>query len=149
MQERATLFGLGIFWARFTTGWDDTLLTWADQARRQPNSAQVWTSSAGVQQPMPAWTALSEQQRLLLQVLAGLPADSVPLAALSAALVTKAKASHTQHLLAQHALQNCTSVWQQPQLSAEEQMLHVRWKLEDWAAACVQIAEKHSTQRQG
>ena len=141
------LFGFGIFWLRFVTGWDDTLLEWARLAQASPEKALTWTSSAGLQRAMPAWQAVGTQHRLLLQALGGELPESVPLAALSSDYVAKAQASHTEYLLVHHALQNASTWRQRNRLSTRDGRLHARWKLEDWAAACVRIAEKHQARK--
>lgn len=131
---------------RFTAGYDDTLLVWASKARRYPDSPQIWMSSAGVQRPMPAWTAFSVQLRLLLQLLACEPVDSIPLPALIAQLTASTKQLRAQHLLALRALDNCNSWSQLPSLIAEEQKLQDKCELEEWTTACLEIAEKHRAQ---
>ena len=107
--------------ARFVDGWDDTLLAWADQAQASPDKALVWTSRRGLEQSMPAWRAVREDQRLLLQVLAGGQPERIPLAALSSALSGIALASGRQRVLIEHELNNTREpVWRTVMLLYKE-----------------------------
>ena len=143
-------FGLGIFWCGLLRGWDVTLLGWAAQAQGRPTQRLTWTSSQGLDTVMPAWQDVSDQHKLLLQVLENPAAlcSVVPLTALQGTLAAKAASSCAAHQLADHAAHHSSSSWKQFSLALRAETWRRRWQLEQWAAACVGTIAAHNDSRQ-